>query len=108
MRCRCHGAVLEKENVGTLMRLDHLWSDFCHSVVIKLDPSVQRGWEAVRNVMTTCQCLTQMVDSSNEFELLLGPSIGHIDGKVKVKVHVMDADGGNEACLEATLNISPN
>ena len=90
------------------MRLDHLWSDFCHSVVIKLDPSVQRGWEAVRNVMTTCQCLTQMVDSSNEFKLLLGPSIGHIDGKVKVKVHVMDADGGNEACLEATLNISPN
>ena len=31
-----------------------------------------------------------------------------IDGKVKVKAHVMDADGGNEACLEATLNISPN
>ena len=38
----------------------------------------------MRNVMTTCQCLTQMVDSSNEFKLLLGPSIGHIDGKVKV------------------------
>ena len=31
-----------------------------------------------------------------------------IDGKVKVKAHVMDADGNNEACLEATLNISPN